>query len=219
MATVGTHDKLIERTEAVIRRFFDREKKRAEEHFKAQLPYSGDAIYETLVGKEHVKWVSEAPQGMLVMVSTFRIGSIDDNIVGMDMPLNKPVASPNKRLAFANGTIESAYKGVSAQLYADCPVWETLVAPAEALAKRRSAAFSNQQRLQRFASKILREHKSLGPCLRMWPPLWDLLDDADRTRQGAKPYGERLPIPRYIGDEEEVKWATAQVVRIKMGSI
>jgi hypothetical protein len=217
MATVATNDKLHDRLEVIPRAFLSQEKARLETQFLRHLPETGDPIYRALVGDEYIEWVAKAPTGMLDMVDKLVITSLGSNSIALDLPLNKEVAKPaGGATQFLGGTINASYKGISVNLNDQFPAWQPYVAAAEALSTKRAKIQEDIRLLNRFTLRLIRQAKSLGPILRMWPPLWDLLDTDDRRRQGAKPYGAALEIPAHVGTPEEIAQHTATVVKIKM---
>lgn len=218
MATVATNDKLHDRLEVIPRSYLSAEKKRLELQFLRHLPDTGDPIYRALVGDEYIEWVARAPSGMLEMVNKLTIGKLGSSDIALDLTLERPVASPAAKTMFLGGTIDSSYKGIMVSLNDQFPAWQPYVVAAAALSTKRAKLQEDITKLNRFTLRLMRQHKSLGPMLRMWPPLWDILDPHDKAKQGAKPYGAALKIPPHVAEPEEVAQHTATVVKIKMMS-
>jgi|SRR6187455_3787111 len=216
MATVQTNDKLMERTQMAADRYSRIERKRLDEVFMRSVPDDGDMIYRKLVGEQHIAWTKQAPVGMLDVVAKLNIAAISGNEIGMEFPLAISVPSPAKQMGFPSGFIESGFRSVSVNLDGTHENWEAYLEPAQALHTKRKNLQDNIRNLHQFVRMLYREHASLGPCLRMWPPLWDLLHSDDRARQQAKPYGAALPIPDWIKQKVDPVAMTAFVIRIKM---
>ena len=187
-----------------------------DEQFRRAIPDTGDSIYEKLVGDYHLEWVTKAPAGMFSMADKLSIASIGDNHVGLELPLDKPVPMPAKGVAFLAGSMSSGYKVLQVALAGNYPAWQSYLEPATTLHTRRQRIKDGTKNVDRFLTMLFREHASLGPCLRTWPALWDILADEDRRRQGAKPHGKPVPLSSYLAEQFDLSVLTAFVMRIKM---
>jgi hypothetical protein len=215
---------MIDRTLSTANRFRNRELERAEREFKQHLPSLGSDIYDTLVGDDFLAWIKQGPINMFRNRDHLRIKQIhvrDEQLeIGIDLIMGGKRPTPAEKSAdFPSGSIADSYRNIDVVLDGTHEHWEYLVEPAQALSDKRNRIRKESGDLISFTKLLLKEHTTLGPALRMWYPLWDLLDRDDRDRQGQRPQAAPISIPAHITGKYDVRLMTTLVARIKLSGV
>ena len=140
-----------------------------------------EKIYNTLFGDE-ITLVEKVPGHWFAMIMDFRLTFV----AGLDCGNMKFSFATPKRWPQSCGVTNPhgkfVYAGsVDIVLYDD-PVWEELRAEIAAWRGRVTAARAREHEFRASIRKILNSYTTLAPALKAWPPLWDYLPEAVKTK-------------------------------------
>lgn len=214
MGTVNISEKLKDRTVLRIEKYRSRMHSNANKEFLQNLPPHGYMIYDQLVGENFLQWVKIGPKGMFTFRDSLRIAGVGETSVSIEIPLGEKRPVPVDKLHFESGTLDSGYRAANVSLDPNHPNWEHLSGPLVTWTERREKASREETKLKQVVTRLFREFKTLGPCLRAWPALWELIQWEDQQRQGARPKGMIGHVNGFT--YEEMRELTGIVAKIKL---
>jgi len=144
----------------------------------------GQRIYDILF-PEISKFAQSVPNGWLKTVESIEISRVGEAYCNMTFTLPCPMPWPYKFSDIGAAGLESRYGGAVA--LNDSPVWDEFRSEVAAYNERVDAARARHNEFLFAVRKICEAYSTLGPALKAWPPLWDLIpeDVKDKHRQVA----------------------------------
>lgn len=175
-------------TDSILRnakKVFD---KRIDEANKFATDGWGDKLYD-IIFAEFIPALNAVPPEFLRMEENLRFDGFlvdDSNLSSPDLTLpfsvKRPVpadslpASLKNKVKKGGGYYHNEYKLLDIPEFAEFKQvvyeWQT----------RRKAIIKQRDEFVASVAKVISAHATLAPALKMWPPLWDLVDDSYRDR-------------------------------------
>lgn len=91
----------------------------------------------------------------------------------LQLKLPSPVRWPDT--IAENDFIEPAQYGYGSVQVKQHPAWDELIAAYKVYREAHDAAYKKKEMYVKSVEKIIDTYSTLGPALKAWPPLWDLL--------------------------------------------
>jgi len=203
MATVRFSGELKQRIRYKAGKMFDDRIEAAREN----PPNWAGNIYDLAFG-ENVAKMNELPEGYFRVATNISIRGFDgvdwdDNInegLSMNFPNNEERRFPNRISNHEDcGLINSSYSWL---LDADDPRWDAIKAEYKIYCEAIYKLIKERNDFVQGVDKVIDTYSTLGPALKAWPALWDLIpeDVKDRHREIVK----RSPSVRAVKIAEEV---------------
>lgn len=139
-----------------------------------------EKIYTTLLGEDEVALAEKLPEHWFETVGGIKlraIGSLNCNM--LEFQFTTPKRWP-RRINNSLGRLE--YGGASNIYLHESLVWGELHAEMSAWSARVTAAQSKKTEFLVSIRKVLDSYSTLAPALKAWPPLWDYLPDAVKSK-------------------------------------
>jgi hypothetical protein len=145
--------------------------------WEARKPDFGYEIYELAMGSELINKLREVPPQFFVMedVFTFRNYSIRQT-------LPSRCVFPQHNLSICGNQLQGRYGAeITLGVVPDhiAQAFKAWVAEGDAITQRCNEFIAG-------INKVIDAHSTLGPALKMWPALWDLLSDGAKAAHNRK---------------------------------
>lgn len=214
MAVVRITDTLISEVTRKIRRVTQHRMEALQKEFADS--FDAEQIYSRLFG-DIQPTLSAVPTAFLTHDSSINLSlgghraSLD---IGRDVPM--PVAG---YVTDDGHEVSTGYAGPTIKINQDSEPWKPELERAEEYGAKYNQVRITGENLEGIATKVLKGVGSLGPALKAWPPLWELLPEYAKSRH--KEVVERKARTKKQAvidtvDDEALKRATAAVVAIRL---
>ena len=141
-------------------------------------PAVGDEVADRIF-KDFMPIVAQLPKQFLSWIDDITIDSINGRTYGKQFKLSKHVPKPNSSLTTANAEIYDRYR-LDVKLIGD--EWNDIQKQLDAWISNMAAVEQERDAFVEGVKKIIGMHTTLGPALKAWPPLWDLVPEGTKNR-------------------------------------
>ena len=141
-------------------------------------PAVGDEVADRIF-KDFMPVVAQLPKQFLSWTDELSIDAINGRTYGKRVKLSKQVPKPNSDLTTANAKIYDRYR-LDVKLIGD--EWSDIQAQLDAWISNMAAVEQERDAFVEGVKKIIGMHTTLGPALKAWPPLWDLVPEGTKNR-------------------------------------
>ena len=141
-------------------------------------PAVGDEVADRIF-KDFMPVVAQLPKQFLSWTDELCIDSINGRTYGKRVKLSKQVPKPNSDLTTANAKMYERYR-LDVKLIGD--EWSDIQAQLDAWISNIAAVEQERDAFVEGVKKIIGMHTTLGPALKAWPPLWDLVPEGTKNR-------------------------------------
>ena len=141
-------------------------------------PAVGDEVADRIF-KDFMPVVAQLPKQFLSWTDELSIDAINGRTYGKRVKLSKQVPKPNSDLTTANAKMYDRYR-LDVKLIGD--EWNDIQKQLDAWISNMAAVEQERDAFVVGVKKIIGMHTTLGPALKAWPPLWDLVPEAAKNR-------------------------------------
>jgi len=141
-------------------------------------PAVGDEVVDRIF-KDFMPIVAQLPKQFLSWTDELCIDAINGRTYGKRVKLSKLVPKPNSDLITANAKMYDRYR-LDVKLIGD--EWNDIQAQLDAWISNIAAVEQERDAFVEGVKKIIGMHTTLGPALKAWPPLWDLVPEGTKNR-------------------------------------
>lgn len=141
-------------------------------------PAVGDEVVDRIF-KDFMPVVAQLPKQFLSWTDELGIDSINGRTYGKRFKLSKQVPKPNGDITVANAKMYDRYR-LDVKLIGD--EWSDIQAQLDAWISNIAAVEQERDAFVEGVKKIIGMHTTLGPALKAWPPLWDLVPEGTKNR-------------------------------------
>ena len=141
-------------------------------------PAVGDEVADRIF-KDFMPVVAQLPKQFLSWTDELSIDAINGRTYGKRFKLSKQVPKPNGDMTVANAKMYDRYR-LDVKLIGD--EWSDIQAQLDAWISNMAAVEQERDAFVEGVKKIIGMHTTLGPALKAWPPLWDLVPEGTKNR-------------------------------------
>jgi hypothetical protein len=141
-------------------------------------PAVGDEVADRVMS-EFMPIVAQLPKQFLSWTDELCIDSINNRTYGKRVKLSKPVPKPNSDLITANAKMYDRYR-LDVKLIGD--EWHDIQTQLDTWISNMAVVEQERDAFVDGVKKIIGMHTTLGPALKAWPPLWDLVPEGTKNR-------------------------------------
>ena len=141
-------------------------------------PAVGDDVAQRVLS-EFMPAVAQLPKQFFSWTDELGIDSINGRTYGKRFKLSKQVPKPNGDMTVANAKMYDRYR-LDVKLIGD--EWSDIQAQLDAWISNIAAVEQERDAFVEGVKKIIGMHTTLGPALKAWPPLWDLVPEGTKNR-------------------------------------
>lgn len=141
-------------------------------------PAVGDDVAQRVLS-EFMPAIAQLPKQFFSWVDELGIDAINGRTYGKRFKLSKQVPKPNSDLTTVNARMYDRYR-LDVKLIGD--EWSDIQAQLDAWISNIAAVEQERDAFVEGVKKIIGMHTTLGPALKAWPPLWDLVPEGTKNR-------------------------------------
>lgn len=141
-------------------------------------PAIGDEVADRIF-KDFTPIVLQLPRQFFSWADELTIDNINGRTYGKRFKLVNKVPMPQSDITTANAVILSRYR-LDVKLIGD--EWSDIQAQLDAWISNIAAVEQERDAFVEGVKKIIGMHTTLGPALKAWPPLWDLVPEGAKNR-------------------------------------
>lgn len=139
----------------------------------------GMKAYRIMFGDE-LSIIEQAPDNWFKLRSEIGLrGLIPTDHRELQLKLSAPVRWPDT--IAENDFIKPTQYGFGAVEIKPHPAWDELIAAYRTYKEASDAAYKKKEMYVKSVGKIINTYNTLGPALKAWPPLWDLLENNEQN--------------------------------------
>lgn len=141
-------------------------------------PAVGDDVADRVM-RDFMPIVAQLPKQFFSWTDELCIDSINNRTYGKRVKLSKPVPEPNSDITTANAKLYNRYR-LDVKLIGD--EWHDIQTQLDTWISNIAVVEQERDAFVEGVKKIIGMHTTLGPALKAWPPLWDLVPEAAKNR-------------------------------------
>jgi hypothetical protein len=141
-------------------------------------PAVGDDVADRIF-KDFMPIVAQLPKQFLSWTDELCIDNINGRSYGKRFKLTKKVPMPNTDLDTTNAKMSNRFR-LDVKLIGD--EWHDIQTQLDAWISNMAAVEQERDAFVDGVKKIIGMHTTLGPALKAWPPLWDLVPEGTKNR-------------------------------------